>query len=160
MPVPLLCGNVIGSVGVSLGLGSDVLSSTSDIAPYVYHVVFGSGLGSILFILMIFMAGLSTGGDVLSGAQSICTVDIYKKYIKKEATEADQVKFGKRMTIVIGVVMAVVAMFFEGRSLVSIDVMTGILFAAHVRLLSLESFGKEFQPGLQLLLSLSALLAE
>lgn len=130
MPVPLLCGNVIGSVGVSLGLGSDVLSSASDIAPYVYHVVFGSGLGSILFILMIFMAGLSTGGDVLSGAQSICTVDIYKKYINKEATEADQVKFGKRMTIVIGVVMAVVAMFFEGRSLVSIDVMTGILFAA------------------------------
>ena len=126
----------------------------------MYHVVFGSGLGSILFILMIFMAGLSTGGDVLSGAQSICTVDIYKKYINKEATEADQVKFGKRMTIVIGVVMAVVAMFFEGRSLVSIDVMTGILFAAHVRLLSMESFGKEFQPGLQPLLSLSALSVE
>lgn len=60
----------------------------------------------------------------------------------------------------IGVVMAVVAMFFEGRSLVSIDVMTGILFAAHVRLLSLESFGKEFQPGLQPLLSLSALSVE
>ena len=80
-PVPLLCGNVIGSVGVSLGLGSDVLSSASDIAPYVYHVVFGSGLGSILFILMIFMAGLSTGGDVLSGAQSICTVVIFIRNI-------------------------------------------------------------------------------
>ena len=110
-PVPLLCGNVIGSVGVSLGLGSDVLSSASDIAPYVYHVVFGSGLGSILFILMIFMAGLSTGGDVLSGAQSICTVvifiEIYQQRsnrsrsgeIRKEDDDCDWSGYGSRCNV-------------------------------------------------------------
>lgn len=146
MPVPLLCGNVIGGTGLSLGVGSDVLSSTSDIAPYVYKVVFGGGVGSILFILMIFMAGLSTGGDILAGAQAICTVDIYKKYIKKDATEEEQTRFGKIMTLVIGVAMAVVVMFFEGKSLVSIDVLTGILFASPCAPFVMGVFWKKISP--------------
>lgn len=44
------------------------------------------------------------------------------------------------MTIVIGVIMAVAAMFFEGKSLVSIDVMTGILFAAPCAAFVIEVF--------------------
>lgn len=129
-PIPILCGNVLGGGGLSLALGGDVLSSTSDIAPYIYKLIFGGGAGSVMFVLMIFMAGLSTGGDILAGAQAICTVDIYKRYIKKDATEKEQTNFGRIMTLVIGFVMAVVAMFFEGKSLVSIDVMTGIIFAS------------------------------
>lgn len=146
MPIPFLCGNVLGGTGLSLGLGSDVLSSTSDIAPYVYKVVFGGGVGSILFILMVFMAGLSTGGDILAGAQAICTVDIYKKYINKDATEEQMTKFGKVMTIVIGVVMAIVVMFFEGKSLVALDVLTGIIFAAPCAPLVLGVFWKKVSP--------------
>lgn len=146
MPVPLLCGNILGGAGLSLGLSSDVLVSTSDIAPYIYKVVFGGGIGSVLFVLMVFMAGLSTGGDILAGAQAICTVDIYKKYIKKDATEAEQTRFGKLMTIIIGVIMAVVVMFFEGKSMVSIDVFSGIIFAAPCAPLILGVFLKKLSP--------------
>ena len=143
MPIPILCGNVLGGAGLSLGLTSEVLSSTSDVAPYIYKIVFGGGIGSVMFILMIFMAGLSTGGDILAGAQAICTVDIYKKYIRKDATEAQQKRFGKLMTIVIGCFMAVVVMFFEGKSLVSLDVMTGIVFASPCAAFILGAFWKK-----------------
>ncbi len=131
-PVPLLSGNVFGSA--ALGVGASVsggeLSITSDAAPYIFKLVFGNGFGSILFSLMIFMAGLTTGADILAGAQAIFTIDIYKKYIKKEATEAEQTRFGKRMTLAIGLFMAVVVMFFEGKSILQIDIFSGIIFAA------------------------------
>ena len=130
MPIPIICGNVLGGAGLSLGLDSSVLTSTSDVAPYIYKVVFGGGIGTVLFVLMVFMAGLSTGGDVLSGAQAICTVDIYKRYVNTGATEQQQKRFGKIMTLIIGIVMAFVVMLFEGKSLVQIDVLTGIVFAS------------------------------
>lgn len=146
MPIPILTGNVLGGTGLSLGLTGDVLSSTSDVAPYIYKLIFGGGIGSIIFVLMIFMAGLSTGGDILAGAQAICTVDIYKKYIKKDASEQEQKTFGKRMSLLIGFVMAIVVMFFEGKSLVSIDVMTGIIFASPCAAFVLGVFWKKVSP--------------
>lgn len=94
------------------------------------QLVFGGGIGTIMFALMIFMTGLTTGGDILSGAQAICTVDIYKKYIKKDATEEQQTKFGRVMTIVIGLIIAIVVMFLEGKSLLALDIFSGIIFAA------------------------------
>lgn len=143
MPIPIIAGNVLGGAGLSLHLAKGVLKSTSDIAPYVYKVVFGGGIGTVLFVLMIFMAGLSTGGDILSGAQAICTVDIYKKYIKKDATEMQQKRFGQVMALAIGVVMAFVAMLFEGVSMVRIDCLTGIIFAAPCAALVLGIFWKK-----------------
>lgn len=147
MPIPLLCGNVFGGAGLSMDLADGVLSSTSDIAPYIYKVVFGGGAGSILFVLMIFMAGLSTGGDILAGAQAICTVDIYKKYIKRDATEAEQKQFGKIMTVIIGVIMAIVVMFFEGKSMVTLDIFSGIIFAAPCASFVMGAFWKKISPA-------------
>lgn len=146
MPIPILCGNVLGGSGLSLGLGGGLLTSTSDVAPYIYKIVFGGGIGSVMFILMVFMAGLSTGGDILAGAQAICTVDIYKRYVKKDATEQQQKNFGKIMSLVIGVIMAIVVMFFEGKSLVSLDVMTGIVFASPCAAFILGVFWKKASP--------------
>lgn len=132
LPVPILCSTVFGTS--ALGLGATVaggqLSSTSDVAPYIMQLVFGGGLGTVMFALMIFMTGLTTGGDILSGAQAICTIDIYKKYIKKDATEKQQTDFGRLMTLVIGFVMALIVMFFEGKSILKVDIFSGILFAA------------------------------
>lgn len=132
MPIPILSSIIYGST--SLGLGAVVdgtqLATTSDVAPYIMQLVFGGGIGTIMFALMIFMTGLTTGGDILQGAQAICTVDIYKKYINKDATEKQQTHFGKIMTLVIGAGIAIVVMFLEGKSLLSLDIFSGIIFAA------------------------------
>ena len=132
MPIPILSSIVYGSTALGLGVTIDgsTLSTTSDIAPYIMQLVFGGGIGTLLFTLMIFMTGLTTGGDILQGAQAICTVDIYKKYLKKDATEQQQTRFGKIMTLVIGAGIAILAMFMEGKSLLSLDIFSGIIFAA------------------------------
>lgn len=132
MPIPILSSIVFGCSSLSLGVTvtAGQLSTTSDVAPYIMQLVFGGGIGTIMFALMIFMTGLTTGGDILSGAQAICTVDIYKKYIKKDATEEQQTKFGRVMTIVIGLIIAIVVMFLEGKSLLALDIFSGIIFAA------------------------------
>ena len=129
LPIPIL-----SSGNSALGLGASVaggqLSTTSDVAPYIMQLVFGGGIGSVMFALMIFMTGLTTGSDILSGAQAICTIDIYKKYINKNATEKQQTTFGRHMTIIIGMIMAVVVIFLEGRSILALDIFSGIIFAA------------------------------
>lgn len=132
VPIPIISSVVFGSS--ALGLGASVaggqLGTTSDVAPYIMQLVFGGGIGTVMFALMIFMTGLTTGGDILAGAQAICTVDIYKKYVKKDATEQQQTRFGRFMTIVIGAVMALVVMLLEGRSILALDIFSGIIFAA------------------------------
>ena len=130
-PIPIICGNVFGCT--ALGLGASVgkeLAIPSDASSYIFNLVFGGGAGSIMFVLMVFMAGMTTGNDILSGAQAIFTVDIYKKYIKKDATEAQQTRFGKKMTLVVGLIMGIIVMFFKGVSLLQIDIFSGIIFAA------------------------------
>lgn len=131
-PIPVISGVVYGGSALSVGasVAGGQLATTSDAAPYIMQLVFGGGIGSIMFALMIFMTGLTTGGDILAGAQAICTVDVYKKYVNKEATEEQQTRFGRRMTLVIGFIMAIVVIFLEGKSILSLDIFSGIIFAA------------------------------
>ena len=78
---------------------------------------------------MVFMAGMTTGGNGLAGAQALFTVDFYKR-VRPDATEKQQLSFGKKVTIVIGLIVAVAAVLLEGVSLLKIDIFSGILFAA------------------------------
>lgn len=129
-PVPILSGNVFGCSIISLGIGEGAgISVLSEAAPYMMTMVYGTGLGSIFFILMVFMAGLTTGGNCLVGAQALFSVDFYKR-IKKDATEDEQLKFGKRITLVLGAIVIVAVILLEGVSLLKLDIFSGILFAA------------------------------
>ena len=129
-PVPILSGNVFGTSLIALGIGEgNGVSSLSEAAPYIMDMVFGTGIGSLLFALMAFMAGMTTGGNGLAGAQALFTVDFYKR-IRPQATEREQLSFGKKIVILIGAVVAVVAVLLEGVSLLKIDIFSGILFAA------------------------------
>lgn len=130
-PIAIISGNVFGCSVLSLGasVGNELTVGT-DSAPYIMNLVFGSGLGSIMYVLMVFMAGMTTGGGALAGAQAIFTIDFYKKYINKNGTEKQQTSFGKKITLAIAIFMAVVVMFFEGRSLLMVDIFSGIIFAA------------------------------
>jgi len=129
-PIPVLSGNIFGTSLISLGIGEGHgVASLSEAAPYIMNMVFGTGAGSLLFILMVFMAGMTTGGNGLAGAQALFTVDFYKR-VRPDATEKQQLSFGKKVTIVIGLIVAVAAVLLEGVSLLKIDIFSGILFAA------------------------------
>lgn len=131
MPIPIMCGGVFGCGVLSLGVGEGAgLSVTSEAAPYIMKLIYGGGLGAIMFVLMVFMAGMTTGGGCLSGAQALFTVDFYKKYINPTATEDDTIKFGRKVTFIMAAVVIVISIILKGKSLLMMDIFSGILFAA------------------------------
>ena len=83
-----------------------------------------------MFVLMVFMAGMTTGGGCLSGAQALFTADFYKKYVNKTATEQQQMNFGRKITFAVSAVVIVIALLLKGKSLLMMDIFSGILFAA------------------------------
>lgn len=130
-PVPILSGNVFGVSLISMGIGEGAgIDSLSQTAPFIMTMVYGLGIGSALFVLMVFMAGMTTGGNCLAGAQALLTVDVYAGVINKKSTEQQQLRFGKRITVVLGIIVAIAAMSLEGVSLLRLDIFSGILFAA------------------------------
>ncbi len=130
-PVPILSGNIFGCSVLALGVGEGAgIDLTSQAAPYMLNLIYGGGLGSIMFVLMIFMAGMTTGGNCLAGAQALFTVDFYKKYVNKTASEKQQMGFGKKITIGLGILVGIAAILLEGVSLLKLDIFSGIIFAA------------------------------
>lgn len=126
-PVPIICGSIFGGATLSLGEG---LALNSEAAPYIMQFVYGGGLGSVVFVLMVFMAGMTTGGGCLSGLQALFTADFYKKYVNKNGTEQQQMRFGKKVTLLAGAVVIAIGILLKGQSLLMIDIFSGILFAA------------------------------
>jgi Na+/proline symporter len=146
-PIPILSGNVFGVATLALGVGpGSGIELTSEAAPYIMKFVYGGGIGSIMFVLMIFMAGMTTGGNCLAGAQALFTVDFYKKFINKTATEKQQLSFGKKITIGLGLFVGVVAILLEGVSLLKLDIFSGILFAAPTSAFFAGMYWKKTSP--------------
>lgn len=127
-PIPAIFGSVIGSGALALKLTPDV---TTQISPYIMNYTLGQ-TGAVLFVLMVMMAGMTTGGNCLAGIQGLVTVDVYERFIakKRQFTEAEQVRFGRIITVAFGLVVAAVAVIMEGKSLLAIDIFSGIVFAA------------------------------
>jgi len=129
MPIPIIFGNVIGGGFVTLGLSTSEIAVDTGAAPYIFHLILGD-FGAIAFVILILMTGITTGGNGLAGLQAMFTLDVYKKYINKAATEVQQTNFGRVTIVVAGVVIGVFAMSLDGTSLLMIDIFSGILFAA------------------------------
>jgi len=117
------------------------------ITPYIFSQYLGFG-GVIMLAILVLMAGLTTGGNGLAGLQAIFSVDLYKKYIKRDATERQQTSFGKWMTLAGGILIGVLALVLEGKSLLNIDIFSGILFAAPCAPLVIGMYSKRLNVGL------------
>lgn len=146
-PIPILSGSVFGCSLISLGVGEGAgIGLASEAAPYMLKLIYGGGVGSIMFVLMVFMAGMTTGGNCLSGAQALFTVDFYKKYVNKKATEKQQMKFGRNITYVLGILVIIIAILLKGFSLLMLDIFSGILFAAPASAFIAGMYWKKTSP--------------
>ena len=129
-PIPIIFGNVIG--GTALATKLDIASAAAvrtGITPYLFSQYLGIH-GVIALAVLVLMAGLTTGGNGLAGLQAVFSVDLYKKYLKRNATEPQQTGFNRLAVLVGGVVIGIGAILLEGISLLSIDIFSGILFAS------------------------------
>lgn len=132
-PIPVLFGNIFGGIGLSMGLvpGEGVLNVSTEVAPFVFGQAFPT-YGGLIFSLVIFMAGMTTAGNALSGLQALMIVDLQQKILKRQTSEKDQTRFGKRATLVFGGVVMTISLLVEGQSLLQLDIMSGIVFATPI----------------------------
>lgn len=149
LPIPIIFGNVVGGGVYALQVSPDQLTVSSGAAPYIFSHFLGS-YGAIAFVILIFMAGLTTGGNGLAGIQAMFTIDFYKKYINREAGEQEQTRFGRKVTFFAGVVIGVAAAMLEGVSLLKIDIFSGILFAAPTAALIIGMWSQRLNRGVAL----------
>lgn len=132
IPIPILFGVVLGGIGIAdeLVVGEQLRVST-DVSSYVFAENFGE-LGSLLFSLTIFMAGLTTAGNSLAGFQAAMAVDVQDGVLGGGRTAAQKKRFTRVATVVFGVATGVAALALEGVSLLRIDIVSGIVFAAPI----------------------------
>lgn len=129
MPIPIIFGNVIGGGFTALGLSSAEVAVDTGAAPYIFQFILGD-FGALAFVVLILMTGLTTGGNGLAGLQAMFTLDVYKRYVNKAATEVQQTNFGRVIILLAGVVIGLLAVLLDGVSLLMIDIFSGILFAS------------------------------
>lgn len=152
VPIPVLFGSVLGGTGLSMGITEGVdISVTTDIAAFVYKDFF-SGAGSILFSLMIFMAGITTAGNSLVGLQGILVEDIHPKVFKnKKKTDKQKINFARISTFSFGILIIFFALLLEGVSLLYIDIFSGVIFATPLGAFILGIFWRKPKPSVAII---------
>jgi SSS family transporter len=83
--IPFGIGTALGVGGLALGIV--VPFPYSDVAPATAAIAFGP-VGAWLFLVMLFMAILSTGNAESVAVASLVATDIYKRYLRPEAGDA------------------------------------------------------------------------
>lgn len=143
-PIPILFGAVLGGTGLSMGLiEGEQINVTTDVAAYVFSEFFSS-VGSIIFSLMVFMAGITTAGNAIVGLQGILIEDIHPKIFKgKQKTDKEKINFARSATLLFGLLIILFAILLEGVSLLYIDILSGIIFAAPLASFILGLFWKK-----------------
>lgn len=101
---------------IAFELYSDQIMNADGAYPYLIQKVLPSGLMGVMFAAL-FGAVMSTLDSLLNSATTIFTMDIYKPYIKKDATPKHLVFVGRVVTIIlvlIGCLWSPVVSKFEG----------------------------------------------
>jgi len=130
MPVSMLCANIFGHAAIALGLSpGEGIGTTTDIAATIL-TSYGDPALALIFAVMIFSVGVSTGGNCLIGILTIFTVDFYSDKLRPNAGDREKIKFGQIITVCIAVLCASIAIALDGISLLKIDMFSGIFFAA------------------------------
>ncbi|MEL7654903.1 MAG: hypothetical protein AAGU75_03230, partial [Bacillota bacterium] len=130
IPVAIISSFVIGYVTLSRNIDlSQAVNLSIDISTNVLTNNFGIQI-EVLFAFLIFCIGCTSIIHCLIGVQSLYTLDFYKNKINSAATDSEKVKFGKIVTLLIALLCALISISLEKVSLLTIDIFSGIFFAA------------------------------
>lgn len=114
-----------------LGMNVDFGNATHFITAIVNRVMVGENETILRFIfccVMLFI-GTSTMINCFMGIQGLSINRIYPLYGNRFANDGQKMKYGKLITVLIGVFCAMIAISLENISLLKIDIFSGIFFA-------------------------------
>lgn len=100
--IPFGVATALGVGGLALGFA--VPPPFTDIAPTTAAAVFGP-LGAWLFLIMLFMAIISTGNAESVAVASLVATDIYKTYVRPQASDGDILRVARGATLAFAVLV-------------------------------------------------------
>lgn len=84
----------------------------------------------VLFAVMVLLAGNATMAHCLVGMQSLFGLDVYEVGIAEGGTDRERILFSRTATLLLGLFCALIALALDGVSLLTLDLFSGIIFAA------------------------------
>ncbi len=105
--IPFGVATALGVGGLAFGLAVPV--PYTDIAPSTAAAVFGP-LGTWLFLIMLFMAIVSTGNAESVAVASLVATDIYKTYVRPQACDGDILRIARRTTLAFALLIGLVCL--------------------------------------------------
>lgn len=143
MPIAIISSFVLGYVTLSQNMDfSQAINLSIEISTNTLINNFGIGT-ALFFALLVFCIGCTSIIHGLIGIQSLYTLDFYKNKINSTATEGEQLKFGKVVILLIALLCALISISLEKVSLLTIDMFSGIFFAAPCGVILVGMFSKK-----------------
>ncbi|UOQ84968.1 sodium:solute symporter family protein [Gracilibacillus salinarum] len=129
----------VSAAGLGLNIGDPDAS-----APLMAQHLLGS-VGSILFLVMLFMAVMSTGAAELTAITNIIVTDIYRKSINPKASGQQTLKISRIVTLSFGLAMGLLSilLFKAGIGLSFVYMAMGIFVSGAVIPLTLGLMWKK-----------------
>ncbi len=103
--IPVCIATVLGIGGLLLGVE---VSDSITIAPLMAYKIAGN-FGGIAFLVMLFMAIISTGNSESVAVSSIIANDIYRLNIKPQATDKQILKVSRFSTGLFGIIVGILS---------------------------------------------------
>ena len=151
IPISILCANLFGHGAIAFKLSPGQGPAASVGIATAILSEYGPPVLQLIFALMIFSIGVSTGGNCLIGIMSIFTVDFYSSVLRPDANDRQKIRFGNVITVCVAALCAFIAIALEGISLLRIDMFSGIIFAAPCGVLIIGVYSKFLNEAATLL---------
>lgn len=130
MPAAMISSFVLGYVALSQNIDlSQAINLSIAISTNALTNNFGIE-AELMFAFLVFCIGCTSIIHCLIGVQSLFTLDFYKNKLNYEATEAEKLKFGRIVALLVALLCALISILLEKVSLLTIDIFSGIFFAA------------------------------
>jgi SSS family transporter len=128
--IPFAVATILGVSAAGLGIS---VPSPDSVAPIMASHVLGT-VGSILFLIMLFMAVTSAGSAELTAVTNIIVTDIYRHSINPKASSEKLLHVSRWITLGFGLAMGVfsILLFYLGVSLGFVYMAMGIFVSAAV----------------------------
>ncbi|MBM7703502.1 sodium:solute symporter family protein [Metabacillus iocasae] len=128
--IPFAIATFLGVSAAGLGIS---VPSPDSVAPVMAAHLLGT-IGSVLFLVMLFMAVISTGAAELTAVTNIIVTDIYRHSINPNATSKQLLSISRKVMLAFGLSMGVfsILLFYVGIGLGFVYMAMGIFVSGAV----------------------------
>ena len=129
---------------VAVGTGMELPGGPSSVAPAVV-AQYAGGIGSVVFLVLIWAALASTMSALLNGVAGIFMNDVYNNFIKPHASDRELLRVGRWLTIAAAALTVILA-WPRPLTLLTLLILLGVINAAYIPPIIMGLFFRSTNP--------------